>query len=166
MRLPQSSSVPALPGASRRTAARRAGPRKFRVRPSPRRAAMARMASNRCSPAAARGSMCTITSAGTISPTRCSTASEMACTCSKLAERGTLMVTSTKCWFPARRTRTRSVESTPSSPCDRVRDALLQARQAPRPAARPACAFRDASPPRSRWPRRQARRWDRHSAAR
>jgi len=27
-------------------------------------------------------------------------ASEMACTCSKLAERGTLMVTSTKCWFP------------------------------------------------------------------
>ena len=64
---------------------------------SPRLAAITRIASNRCSPATARGSMCTITSAGIISATRCSTASEMACTCSKLAERGTLMVTSTKC---------------------------------------------------------------------
>ncbi len=58
--------------------------------------------------------MCTMTSAGIISAMRCSTASLMAWTCSKLAARGTLIVTSTKWRLPARRTRTRSVESTPS----------------------------------------------------
>ncbi len=42
------------------------------------------------------------------------TASLAACACSRLAVRGTLMVTSTKYRWPARRTRTRSVFKTPS----------------------------------------------------
>src|SRR5260370_1326141 len=46
--------------------------------------ATARMASNKCSPCGARGSACTITSEGTISPTRFSMASLSACTCSRL----------------------------------------------------------------------------------
>src|SRR6266849_990774 len=46
------------------------------------RCATARMASNKCSPCGARGSACTITSDGTISPMRFSIASLSACTCS------------------------------------------------------------------------------------
>ena len=44
----------------------------------------------------ARGSTCTTTSAGTIVSMLRSTASLAACACSRLAVRGTLMVTSTK----------------------------------------------------------------------
>src|ERR1700739_4698900 len=56
----------------------------------------ARIESKNGSPFGARGSACTTTSDGTISPTRSSIASLHACTCSRLAVRGTLTVASTK----------------------------------------------------------------------